>query len=196
MEGEEQIYETKFIQLVLDEEEARKQVNKNTIQTDIDIKFKDDDDFMSNVAQIMLRLPEIDEKLEKISILTRLDIYNSLFREDIYDSFYEKMKKHQETNENFKIETCEYLKCFLYSAMVCEITKYYLNDQVSKTIDNIEVSDIQTKRVIKETIEDRKIENKNTVKKLFEYFKKHFMEDKQFYITVIQLFKDNEINID
>ncbi len=95
-----------------------------------------------------------------------------------------------------KSKTCEYLKCFLYSAMVCEITKYYLNDQISKTIDNIEVSDIQTKRVIKETIEDRKIENKNTVKKLFEYFKENFMEDKQFYITVIQLFKDNEINID
>jgi hypothetical protein len=42
---------------------------------------------------------------------------------------------------------------------------------VSKTIDNIEVNDIQTKRVIKETIEDRKIENKNTIQKLFEYFK-------------------------
>ncbi len=195
MEGDEQIYEKKFIQLVLDEEEARKQVNKNTIQTDIDIKFKNDD-IMSNVPQIMLRLPEIDEKLEKVSILTRLDIYNSLFREDIYDNICEKMKELQETNENFNIETSQYFKCFLYSAMVCEITKYNLHDLVSKTIDNIEVSDIQTKRVIKETIEDRKMENKKTIHKLLEYFTKHFMEDKQFLRTVIQLFEDNEINID
>ncbi len=195
MEGDEQIYEKKFIQLVLDEEEARKQVNKNTIQTDIDIKFKDDD-IMSNVPQIMLRLPEIDEKLVKVSILTRLDIYNSLFREDIYDNICEKMKELQETNENFNIETSQFFKCFLYSAMVCEITKYNLHDTVSKTIDNIEVSDIQTKRVIKETIEDRKMENKKTIHKLLEYFKKHFMEDKQFLRTVIQLFEDNEINID
>ena len=87
---------------------------------------------VNNLLNIMIHLDDIDNELakNKISIFIRIDIYDHLFNDDIYDKIYNKCLNI--TENNYKMEEDEYLKYLLYCILVCEIIKKNLYDILVK----------------------------------------------------------------
>lgn len=164
----------------------------------------------NNIYIILYHLDEIDAELKDISVWIKLDTYNMIFEEKMYDRIMSVTKEASINDLTYKISKDECLKYLMYGGLLCEIIKMnyyksmciYLQNNNYTELDNIKSSKLVSNKPMSKVINDAFIntlsESKHIhilfIQKIYNDAKKYFQTD-EIFNDIENLIKDNNIEI-
>jgi hypothetical protein len=157
----------------------------NLIKNDCLENINEYPSIMENLILIMIQLDDIDEKLDKqnISLVKRIDAYNYLFNENIYNGIYQKIIN---LDKNYDLSKDEYYKYYLFGIICCELYKIQLysvnlNDNNSNEI---------VRSAIKETFDEMKNKSTKIINNAYNKTKTYYFSDFENLNNINNIFND------